>query len=82
MKPHLERRLPDRDPADTLSPECLALLVSCGDEIRATDQIERPPLINPVRRGRRRDDLEDLAIAAAARSTPRPVGAGDSESPG
>ena len=41
--PAIERRRTDGDPADALSPECLALLVSCGDRIRASDPVSSPP---------------------------------------
>lgn len=38
MNHQIERRATNRDPDDALSPEILALLVTCGAEIRESDQ--------------------------------------------
>ena len=42
MSRQIERRLADRDSDDALSPEILALLVTCGGEIRESDRAALP----------------------------------------
>ncbi|NUZ04801.1 hypothetical protein [Piscinibacter koreensis] len=78
MNPDVERRAQERDPEDELSPECLALLVTCGGEIRESDQRSVARVRDVAMPDRRRGDrratapvyVPESAAAAPPEATP------------
>ncbi len=84
MKPDVERRAHSRDPEDELSPECLALLVTCGGEIRESDRGSVARVRDVAVPGRRRGDrratmpvyVPESALEADAGQAAGPAGAG------
>ena len=55
MDARIERRTGDRDPADVLTPEVVALLKLCGG-MRQSDLVEAEPIEDDWARDRRRAD--------------------------
>ena len=74
MNQQIERRKSPRDATDELSPECLALLVSCGGEVRASDRelLERLPAHELSDRR-----LSDRRMRGAAARTIKPADSGE-----